>query len=185
MATSCPFRTGADEAMRSKALFSAPCRNGRGPVGRSPFGFDGVRRPGRTGHDERLSFWRLVSKGRGRIRKRTHSIARICRVAVMKSDDPLKTLARSSLWKASMTHELSPISCRAPTTAEVRANSLNTVCAMPCSRPGTPARWLLPKVNSAHPQESPRVAGSRRCIQVTPSRGRGVRRFDRRTWPLS
>ena len=56
-------------------MSSAPCRNGGQPVGGKPFGFDGERRVGRTGHSERLLAWRRVSKGQGR-RNRHRSPAR-------------------------------------------------------------------------------------------------------------
>src|SRR5271154_2938819 len=39
---------------------------GGSPVGGKPFGFDGERHIGRTGHNERLSAWRRISKGQGR-----------------------------------------------------------------------------------------------------------------------
>jgi hypothetical protein len=49
------------EAVKSA---SAPCVMGQ-PVGGKPFGFDGERGAGRTGHRERLSVWRRISKGQG------------------------------------------------------------------------------------------------------------------------
>src|SRR5271156_3719064 len=54
------------ERSGQKRCLQGPAVMGWQPVGGKPFGFDGERRIGRTGHYERLSAWRRISKGQGR-----------------------------------------------------------------------------------------------------------------------
>ena len=74
------FSLGTPHANRGKAGWAS-----RAPArmadliqrGLKPFGFDGERRIGRTGHYERLSAWRRISTGQGR--KTTNTSKRLPR----------------------------------------------------------------------------------------------------------
>src|SRR5271156_3162281 len=69
------------ERSGQKRCLQGPAVLGWQPVGGKPFGFEGERRVGRTGHSERLSAWRRISKGQGR--KTTTTSKRVPRRTIL------------------------------------------------------------------------------------------------------
>jgi len=61
LATSTPVRSAGRIERAVKSAF-APCRNGGDPLGRQPFGFDGVRRAARTGHHREVASFGAPSR---------------------------------------------------------------------------------------------------------------------------